>query len=101
MPAPDSGGRNAPSVIRDLWPSWGRRQDARQVQAPDHQIAREDRAAAEADCSAALVALARLMGRLAAREHLAASDHIGETRNAGQEPDHQNDQDAQELHPDR
>ena len=66
---------------------------------PDHQIAREDRALAEADASAALVALARLLGQLAAREHLAASDQItGDPLDADQEPDHQ---DAQDDYPDR
>lgn len=59
---------------------------------PDHQIAREESAAAKADASAVLVALARLLGRMAAREHLAASDRTtGETSDAAQDHDHVHD----------
>ncbi|WP_169791165.1 hypothetical protein [Rubellimicrobium mesophilum] len=61
---------------------------------PDPQIAPEDRASAESEASAALVALARLLGRMAAHQHLAASDPTeGETRHADQEPDHDHVQD--------
>lgn len=55
------------------------------MQASNHQTAREHEAAASA-----LIALARLMGRLAAQEHLIVSDQTGEeTHDADQQLGHE------------
>jgi hypothetical protein len=59
----------------------GRHQDATQVLQHDpHQLPREERPLPEAQVAAGLLALARLMGRQAAQEHLAASEHEKDTR---------------------
>ena len=52
----------------------GRNQDARQVPKAPHQLPQDERAEAEATLAAALVGLARLLGRQAARESGPASD---------------------------
>ena len=55
------------------------------LQPAPHQLPHEERPEPEAQVAAALVALARLMGRVAAQEHLAASEHERDTRDDEQD----------------
>ena len=66
---------------------WGYHQDARRVPKPDPHLPRNERHEPEAPVATVLVALAQLIGRAAAQEHLAASDHTG---------DRQDDEDTQD-----
>jgi hypothetical protein len=58
------------------------------VPQPDHPLPHPKRLEPEARAAAALVALARLMGRAAAQEHHAASEHVRARQDDNHE-DHQ------------